>query len=712
MRLDEILRLLWGRKLTIFFAALVGGAALFAASYALPRLYRSEAEIVIRGQTSVVPDPERVFNSAAVNDAVVRTEKDVLSATGLLSQVASRVTFPPGLDAPVSRSARFAAWLQRVAPARLLADWHLSPLLDGLADPDSPGALAELRLQAIERAIRLESDSGSSVVRIVATTGNPQFSADIANTLAGIYMKDRLAATSSVTRDTVAALHRRLDETEGQIAAAEQRTAHLLKQPGLLEESEVPGTLRELSLAGARLEAAKADLEARRATDRQVREVQASAGGDPVRLVEMLDEGGKTSAYLREQYLDRQQERAQLAVRFGPNYPGAVTVERQMDRLKAGFAAEARRLIRQRQAQLAAAEQTVAALSRQYAELQQRDSQRGTATLVLARARQQLDSLRGLANNINDRILALISQPIDPDARIVSDGIVPLRPVFPNKPLFAISGAVFASLCVVLLLLARAYRRSFRPSPAGGAQLLAGPFLGALPRVDSRLLAPNALLAAPRGKLVGSMAASFHGIALQIEDLVAREGIRVLTITSGRPNEGKSTVASLLAATLASFGSRVLLVDCDVHPGFSRRRSRRGVNWRKAADAALPVVIHEPSGIHVLELAKEMAEAPLYYLRSAAFRSIIERARAAYEIVLCDTPPVLAVPDPLLVAKYSDGVLLVAEHERLGDQAEAEEISRRIALSGKPICGVIVTKTAARDAGSSAYTGYENWRVA
>jgi Mrp family chromosome partitioning ATPase len=92
--------------------------------------------------------------------------------------------------------------------------------------------------------------------------------------------------------------------------------------------------------------------------------------------------------------------------------------------------------------------------------------------------------------------------------------------------------------------------------------------------------------------------------------------------------------------------------------------------------------------------------------------SVLEHARAAYDIVLCDAPPVLAVPDPLRVAKHSGGVLLVAEHEHIGDRAEADGIARRIELSGKPICGIIVTKTSGESAGYAAHTGYPNLRVA
>jgi polysaccharide biosynthesis transport protein len=720
LSLNEILLLLWGRKLTICLAALVGGAAFFLLACSLPRLYRSEAEVVIRGETSVAPDPERAFNAAAINDALVRTEKEVMSADGLLMQVANRVSFPPGLDRPVSATGRLAALLRGALPPTVVTNWGLGRLLGAPADPNSAAALKERRLEAIQRAVQLSSEKDSSVIAISATTPDPQFSADIVNTLAATYMEDRLVAQSSVARNAEAALRQRLDQTRSQMAAAEERVASLLQQPALLEEADVPGALRDLALVSSRLAAAKSDLAARRAEDSEIEKMQETARGDPVRLVEMLDPGGSssdsTASYLRQRYVDREQELAQLGERYGPEHPSVVAAERQMAKLRVGFNAEAQRLIRRRKADLAAAEQTVNMLSSQYSELERRGSGRSASSLALARERERLDSLRSIANKINDQILGLLAKPVDPNARIISPGRVPLRPVFPKKTLFATAGAVMAALCVILLSLGRAYRNSLRPSPAQGAQFLTGPFLGAIPHVNSRRLAPQVLFDKPPSKALGMTAANIHGIALQIEDLIAREGIKVLTVTSGRPSAGKTTVASILAVTLASFGKRVLLVDCDLHRRPSDGLARTIANWHAVSGILPSASAHEAAGVHLLDLASKIADEPLYFLRSAEFSAILERARAAYDIVLCDTPPVLAVPDPLLVARHSDGVLLVAEHEHMGDRAEADEITRRVAVSGKPICGIIVTKTSGESTGyasySYSYTGYPNLRAA
>jgi tyrosine-protein kinase Etk/Wzc len=77
-------------------------------------------------------------------------------------------------------------------------------------------------------------------------------------------------------------------------------------------------------------------------------------------------------------------------------------------------------------------------------------------------------------------------------------------------------------------------------------------------------------------------------------------------------------------------------------------------------------------------------------------REIISQLRAEYDLLIFDTPPVLAIPDALMIAKLSDAVLLVSELGR-NDEGDAAELSRRLANAQRPICGVVVTKAEATE---------------
>ncbi|MDM8300492.1 CpsD/CapB family tyrosine-protein kinase [Collinsella tanakaei] len=140
--------------------------------------------------------------------------------------------------------------------------------------------------------------------------------------------------------------------------------------------------------------------------------------------------------------------------------------------------------------------------------------------------------------------------------------------------------------------------------------------------------------------------------------------IRVITITSSTPNEGKSTVALNLAQAIATSGKSVVLVECDM-----RRRSMGqmiGVRSR----GGLYAVLSEQMKLE--EAVVETSQKNLYFLDSEPhipnpadiivsrrFKRLVERLRASFQYVIFDTPPVGTFIDAAEVGQLSDGVLFV-----------------------------------------------------
>jgi capsular exopolysaccharide synthesis family protein len=139
---------------------------------------------------------------------------------------------------------------------------------------------------------------------------------------------------------------------------------------------------------------------------------------------------------------------------------------------------------------------------------------------------------------------------------------------------------------------------------------------------------------------------------------------RVLAITSAIPGEGKSTIALNLAITMAFAGSRVLIVDADMRkgvlhedlgtshtPGLSEILSRQHA-WRDVLmKTPYPGLDYLPRG----KSAPQVGE----LLISPAAELFVQEAKAAYDYVVFDTPPVLAADDTPSLAPKMDGVIMV-----------------------------------------------------
>lgn len=140
--------------------------------------------------------------------------------------------------------------------------------------------------------------------------------------------------------------------------------------------------------------------------------------------------------------------------------------------------------------------------------------------------------------------------------------------------------------------------------------------------------------------------------------------IRVITITSSTPNEGKSTVALNLAQAIATSGKSVVLVECDM-----RRRSMGqmiGVRSRGGLYAVLSeqmkleeaVVETSQKNLYFLDAEPHIPN-PADIIVSRRFKRLVERLRASFQYVIFDTPPVGTFIDAAEVGQLSDGALFV-----------------------------------------------------
>jgi non-specific protein-tyrosine kinase len=140
--------------------------------------------------------------------------------------------------------------------------------------------------------------------------------------------------------------------------------------------------------------------------------------------------------------------------------------------------------------------------------------------------------------------------------------------------------------------------------------------------------------------------------------------LHTLLATSTAPNEGKTTTLANLAVTIAQAEQRVVLVDCDLrrptlHTLFNLS-NEAGLTSMILAQEDTPPPLQE-TGVPGLSLLASgpLPPRPADILGSRRMEAVIARLRADVDIVLFDTPPVIAVTDAAVLATKVDGVLLV-----------------------------------------------------
>jgi protein-tyrosine kinase len=154
----------------------------------------------------------------------------------------------------------------------------------------------------------------------------------------------------------------------------------------------------------------------------------------------------------------------------------------------------------------------------------------------------------------------------------------------------------------------------------------------------------------------------YNKLAAGIHQLQLERHLKVVMVTSAVPHEGKTLTAANLALTLSeSYERRVLLIDGDlrhptVHTVFGVPNAR-GLSDSLAAHGQLPLV--ELNSRLWLLTAGSGGGDPMKTLTSDRMRVLIDDARAVFDWILVDTPPIGLLPDAGLVASAADGALFV-----------------------------------------------------
>ncbi|GMT98595.1 polysaccharide biosynthesis tyrosine autokinase [Corallococcus caeni] len=361
-------------------------------------------------------------------------------------------------------------------------------------------------------------------------------------------------------------------------------------------------------------------------------------------------------------------ERSELRQRFTEHHPLLVATERKLSRL------------RTEQAALSARLKGIPDAERVSAQLTRDVKVANELYLQLHNKAQEYRVLK--SSNITN-------------ARLIDAPVVTRLPVRPTKPdVFAVS-LVLGLVAGVALAFAR---RSLHPGvtdPAALESALAVPVLASVPTGPHRAEGPrlpSLILArgAPRDITVESL----RGLRTRLQRAMREAGSHVVALTGTAPGAGASFAALNLAWVMAETGQRVLLVDANLRGGWLHRCFREarlsGLHEVLRGTATLEQAVLQDAapGLSFLG-AGALPPDPAELLAGATFDTFVARVAAEYDVVLFDTPCILAVTDAALVGRHA-GVRLAVVRAATQSLREVATALHQLEQSGVPAHGLVL----------------------
>lgn len=554
-------------------------------------------------------------------------------------------------------------------------------------------ARESLPIQFLQKNLEVEVGKRDTIIDVGFSSPDRNAAADVANAIVRAYMlyqkKPKPADEAELSRltDERAKLEAQIDRKTASMTALEQRYGVLtgVATVGSLAERQLTSMMTDLN--AAHLETLKARAE----YDQANAAVKAMGADAHVDATDVLPLSAEQASQIRTEILIYQTRLDDLLSKYLPEHPQVKTLVKKIAELRVTYAAAVERqyavtLQREHDLQIRADAQQkeaieVSAAAAQYARLQaDLDNARRTQEQIDARQREvELARDLGMLN-------------IDPYEWAVPHQ----KPTQPHKTwtlvVAMLMGLVLGSGVGFLHdWMDDRFRTVAEMRSATGL-----PLLGIIPNLghgSAAVLGQQALL-----EPLSPAAEACRMVRTAIHVGGAKDGRRTLLITSPSSGEGKSTVASNLAITLAQAGRRVLLIDADLRLPIQHKIfgaiNANGLTtlMQGAAPLEESIELTEVNGLELLP-AGPPAHNPAEMLNSPAFAELLDSFYDRYDHVVIDSAPVVGLADSRIIAASCDATVLVL---RAGASTRRGTDLARAGLNsvGAQLVGIVVNDAA------------------
>jgi capsular exopolysaccharide synthesis family protein len=678
------------RGLPILVAGLIAGLAVgYAALALLPPRYTSSVSILIDPKRPDTLGADESFANLFVDSARVASVEQILVSSSLLGRVVATEHLA---DDP--SMVRRPGLLRRLSSAIFNQD---------LPPPDSSAAArTEMAVEKLAKSIRTMRVGLTYVIKVDVTANQPARAQRLAADIADAYLADQLDGKYAAARHDVAWLNTRLQSLRQAVMDSESHVEAIRQQYGLVQTDGAPGSTldrQSVSSLNAELSEARAEVATTGAKYNQVLAVQHRHGsleGLPAVVSSKVIEDLRTQQAAANRHL------ADLLRRYTAEYQEVKQAKADRDTLNAQVAMEVSRIVSGLQN-----DYETAVTRRDELQSQIKQLVGATTTVNSSQARvalreaERLNDANRLAYEASLNRLRDVEQQEtrqEAEARVISKPQLPEAPSFPIPALFLGGGGGLGLLGGFCLLFIRPRLQSQLSDPEDTRNFLRLPILAMAPALgkaelrgdNGKMSIPEYLLARP----ISQYAESLRVLRLALQN--GLDGGNVFQVTSSVPGEGKSTLAASIAVSAANVGKRTILVDLDLYnPAVGRmfggQQTEGIVEAVLSGDASRFVTrVHETLPLYVIAAGTQSKPRPDVIENSRLGTMIGDLARD-FDVVILDTPPVLAISDPIRIAALCHATIMVVAW--CDTQREmVEQAVQALRTAQAPLIGVVMNK--------------------
>ncbi len=667
---------LWRGKLwivlTTIVAIFIGGY--YAFKVATP-LYPAKSVIALVTKQQQVVDIDSVLSGASGGYEEVNTEMEVLRSRKLITVLVETLNL---VDDPYFNAA-FRSPKSSDPVASLNTTKKELPKVPVQVRTRAETQILNAVVDNVISVISVSNIEYSAVFSINVTTGNPEKSALIANTLAEIYIQNSLNEKFSATEKASLWLSEKAAELKLELESSETELKRFSDGTQLIS-AQALGVL-SIQLKGMRQ-----------------------------RITDLNNKRSGLQASMESYETALQTGDAEVISKLASD----ARLTRTAKQLKAGsvarpvFDVQARVVFNEMRLDLERLNQQYGALLTSEKILQSKIDQQSDDLVQLQQLQREIQANTLLYESFLSRLKETsVQQGLQkPDSRLLS-AAVPRGAVSPRKARILVLSAMLGIMLGVGLVLLRELRNNtFRTADELEAYTGYG-VLGSIPKTKAR--ERKDILHYAREKPTSVYAEAVRNLRTSVLLSDIDNPPQVIMFTSSVPREGKTTQSLTLAQNMAGLGKKVLVVEGDVRkrifPEYFDIKGQVGFMSVMSGDATLEEAVFKPEdmGIDILIGEKSIVNAADIFA-SVKFTDLIKMLRKHYDYIIIDTAPVLSVPDARVIGQHVDAIL----YSVLWNATTKTQVKQGLAMFasvGLRVNGLVLSRVDSKEMKNYGYAG-------
>ena len=712
--LSKIFNTLWLRRRILLSVTFTISLLAILYIYQLVPRYTSATQLLIGINSAKVVDIQEVLGGSMDGDSAVIGEMEVIKSRELARKLISELNleqyeeFNPDLKKP--------GFFAQLNPKNLIPEsWKEAigtEAIEVSADEKQEAHLTHL-INAFLTKLTVSQVKRSQVINISFESINPKLAALLANKLADKYIIGQLQAKFDATKKATDWLNDQLGDLKKKVEQSELAVESYRKTHNLIEVSKGTGvSQQQLTEINSQLIVSRA-LRAEAEAKYQQIEAIARSGKDIDSVADVLN--SPLIGTLRSQESEVQRKYSEMLVEYGPRHPRMIQMQAEINDIKAKIAQEIKKIAAGLRNSLEVSRAHEGSLSGSLKQIENKTAGNSQAEVELHALEREATANKALFETFLGRYKETAStQGISQaDARVISFAEIPLAASFPKTNLMvmvSLLGALFSGIAVVFVL------EQLNPgvrSPEQIQELFNLPTLAIVPIVtELKMSAHEYLTHKPQSALAESM--NTLGISLSL--LNPDSATKSILITSSVPSEGKSTLACLLAKQTASTGKKVVLIDCDLRRPtiakyFGLDKTTLGLtDYLMNHELQVnDLLVNEPqTGLKILTQGHAGYVNPSSLFSSHRMAALIETLKNQADLLILDSPPIMAVPDTRTLGSLVDSTVYVLNWDKTPKNVVANGLQILRADGHNNLAGIVLQKVNMAQYGRYGYgdSGY------